>query len=173
MTVIPMILSRPPQSRQCSIQEPILKQVQDLNLIPRSLSVVAVLSCLYENKNCSVFLAARGILNPSSKYTRKDAHNALSDLRALEIFISGLGIERPGFALCTCDLPLAALWAGLNASEQRWKNQDRFTFTMSLIRIFFPGWEVMNVRSLPRNFEDNWWLEPKPNMKNRLRFRKD
>jgi hypothetical protein len=138
MTVAPMILSRSPQFKVRSIQEAILKQAQDLKLHARSLSVVAVLSCLYENKDGSGFGAARRVLKPSSKYTRADAHNAICDLRALEIFISGLGIERPGFSLCTCDLPLAAFWSGMNASGQRWEGSDRLTFTMSLTSDLFP-----------------------------------
>jgi hypothetical protein len=138
MASVPMILNRHPQAKLFAIQKAILKQAEDLNLLAHSLSVIAVLSCLYEEKDGSGFSAARRVLNPHSRYTRADAHNALCDLRALEIFTSSLGLEQPGFSLCTCDLPLAAFWSGLNASQQRWMDQDKLTFSMSLTPDLFP-----------------------------------
>jgi hypothetical protein len=103
----------------------------------RSLVVLAILSCLYERIDGSGFTAARKIIKPRTTYTRQNAYNALSDLRALEIFVSGLGFQRGPFALCTCDRAIAAFWCGLNAHDHRWEN-EQFSFTMGLTEDLFP-----------------------------------
>jgi hypothetical protein len=133
----PVVSQRLADSQLKKAQAEILKTAEASSLKMRSLVVLAILSCLYERIDGSGFMAARKIIKPRTTYTRQNAYNALSDLRALEIFVSGLGFQRGPFALCTCDRAIAAFWCGLNAHDHRWEN-EQFSFTMGLTEDLFP-----------------------------------
>ena len=138
--IAPRVAERVSDSRLLKIQSETLSSARELKLKFSSLAVLAVLACLYERRDGSGLLAARGILKPRSRYTAQDAYNALSDLRALELFVSGLGLERAPFALCTCDKSIAAFWCGLTAHTYDWKD-EKLTFTVSLSETLFPRLE--------------------------------
>jgi len=115
----------------------ILQRARRLKVKTGSLVTVAVLSCLYQRSDGSGFLAARKLLKPKKGYSRQHAYNALSDLRAIEMFTAGLGFQRERFALCTCDRAMAAFWSGLNVRFARWHN-ERPTFSITLTEDLFP-----------------------------------
>ncbi len=76
--------------------------------------------------------AARQDLNPAKKwlkpkntYTESNAFNALSDLRALDVLIAAItDFPEQHTALLTNDIPLAQLWAGLQAHSYRRQGND-------------------------------------------------
>jgi hypothetical protein len=137
MSVAPKVTFRLPGSQLLSTQKEIIRIAGKLGLKTHSLSVLTILACLYENADGSGFLAARRIIKPSTTYSAENAHNAIADLRALEIFILSHGLDREPLALCTCDRAIAALWCGLDAHGHRW-NDDVFSFTVSLSEHLFP-----------------------------------
>lgn len=138
MNVAPKVTFRLPTPQLLRTQKEILEIAGKLELKTHSLSVLAILACLYENVDGSGFLAARRIIKPRLAYTDQHAHNCIADLRALEIFMSGLGLDREPFALCTCDRAIAAFWCGLGAHAHRWNDDGTFSFTVSLTEHLFP-----------------------------------
>jgi hypothetical protein len=138
--IAPQVAERVADSHLHKIQSAILNQAKQFGLKLSSLVILTCLACLYERRDGSGLLAARRIIKPSRTYSEQDAHNALSDLRALELFASGLGLERESFALCTCDKSIAAFWSGLWAHSHRWEN-EKLTFTVSLSDALFPRLE--------------------------------
>lgn len=121
----------------------VLQASDSLGLNSRSLVVLAALSCLYESRDGAGFLVARQVLKPKANYQETDAYNALSDLRALELFIAISSIDAPKFHFCTCDRALAGLWCGLNPRNARWEN-DVLTFDMTLDKALFPRLPIEN-----------------------------
>ena len=134
---IPLVAHRVSDSRLEKVRAQILSTAKQLRLKTHSLAPLAVLSCLYEKVDGSGFLAARKLLKPGTTYTRKAAYNALSDLRAVEMFMASLGFNREPFAFCTCDRAIAAFWCGLNGHDSHWEN-ERPSFTVSLTEDLFP-----------------------------------
>src|ERR1041384_639157 len=137
LNVAPQLSERAADSRVLNIESEILNRGHELNLKSSSFVVLAALACLYERTDGSGFLAARRIIKPTKTFSPADAHNALSDLRALEFFVGGLGLGREPFALCTRDRAIAAFWCGLQAYGQRWQD-ERLSFTVSLTAELFP-----------------------------------
>ena len=132
------VVDRLEQSKLISTESEILTTAKELNLKPQSLTVMAILSCLYENSDGLGYKAAREIVKPKRIYTSQNAYNALADLRALEFFIHTLRLGREPFALCTCDKGLAAFWCGLNLHRAGWNTDGSFTFSVSLTEHLFP-----------------------------------
>lgn len=113
----PLIVNRVVDSELQVVQSQILEIANSLNLLGKSLAVLCVLACLYENKDGSGFLAARRLIKPKLNYTEENAYNALSDLRCLEFYIASCGFRNVVFSLCTCDRALAAFWSGIMPEE--------------------------------------------------------
>lgn len=137
--VAPVIASSVADLKLREVESFILQTVKDLSLDRKSLAVIAALSCLYQRRDGSGFLTARRILKPrpNGKYTPEDAHNALADLRSLELFIGSLGFRHDPFALCTCDKAIALFWCGLAPDGFEWKD-DNFSFNVTLSEHLFP-----------------------------------
>lgn len=116
----PKITNRVSSDRLAMVRDDILSLSSEFNLVPKSLVVLAVLSCLYEAQDGSGFLAARKVLKPSKRYDKKKAYNALSDLRLLYVYMFFLSLKRqPPPVLCTCDKGLAGFWSILNPQNVR------------------------------------------------------
>lgn len=112
----PLVTDGVPSQNLPKYESEIIKIAQETKLDLKSLSVLTVLSCLYDDGR-SGFTAARKILFKSrSNYTRTDAYNALADLNALRFFIGLLAPSESNnsepFALCTSDKALVLLWSG-------------------------------------------------------------
>ena len=135
--IAPKLTERVADPQLPKFQSEILELGHQLELRTTSLVVLAALACLYERRDGSGILAARKIIKPKRAYSPDDAYNALSDLRALEMFLSGLGLDREPFAFCTCDKAIAAFWCGLAAHSGQWID-ERFSFTVSLSDDLFP-----------------------------------
>ena len=137
--VAPVIASPVADSKLREVEAFILQAVEDLSLEKKSLAVIAALSCLYQKRDGSGFLTARRILKPrpNGMYTPQDAHNALADLRSLELFIGSLGFTHDPFALCTCDKAIALFWCGLAPYGFEWKDNN-FSFNVTLSEHLFP-----------------------------------
>jgi hypothetical protein len=81
-----------------------------------ALSLLAVLSCLYENQSGLPNSTGRGVLHPKINYSPQVAHNCLSDLLALELVLvsSSLGLGSNSFI--TGDKKLGRFWQSLEAT---------------------------------------------------------
>lgn len=93
----------------------VMAAAKDCNLPPLSLVVLAALSTIMTPNGKS---PARRLLKFDRSYTRKDAYNALADLRSLQILMYVFALfPNQRVMLCTADRDLALFWVGLHASN--------------------------------------------------------
>lgn len=134
--VVPLIKDGVPSERLSNVESEILEFAREIEIDLKSLTVLTVLSCLYDDGR-SGFPAARKILKPSSDYTEKLVYNALADLNALRLFIGTLALsespEYDSFAFCTSDKAIALLWSGFEFSDIKFDKDlgARSTFLLS------------------------------------------
>lgn len=134
------------------IEFEIIKIAQETKLDLKSLSVLTVLSCLYDNGR-SGFTAARKILFKSrAEYTKTDAYNALADLNALRFFIGTLALSESNksepFALCTSDKALVLLWSGFNFYNIKFVKDGGARSSFLLSENLFPRLSVTQRKEL-------------------------
>lgn len=131
MSVSPLLANRNSASMLRRIESKILDLCSDHKVSAFSFPTLAALSCLYETRDGTGQLIGRRVIKPSKPYLQEQAHNTLSDLRALELLAlsNGLGLGR--FAFCTQDKGLAALWCALKPEAARWEtNTARVKFQL-------------------------------------------
>ena len=133
--IAPLIASRVSSCDLSVLQNQILLQAKNCGLTT-TFSVLAALSCLYESNEA--FSVGRKLLKPCTNYTEKDAYNALSDLRAIEIVAVSRAAISEKFFLCTCDKALALLWCGLSPTNAEYMGSNSFTMTVNLNEKLFP-----------------------------------
>jgi hypothetical protein len=119
------------------VEEKILDRARALRLLNGSMIVIAALSCLYESKDGATPSVGRAILKPVRTFGLKEAHNAISDLRALELLVGGSALERGKVALCTLDRGLAAFWCALQVKNPVWEN-NALNYSFTLDEQIFP-----------------------------------
>jgi hypothetical protein len=102
-----------------------------------SFTLVAALSCLYEGNSNETRVAAKRVIKPRARYTAQHAHNALSDIRALELLGAGSALGGPTLSLCTRDRPLAAFWCHLGVKHSG-RAGNAFTVVYDLSPQLFP-----------------------------------
>lgn len=112
-----------------------------------SLSVVAALSCLYEDPQSPpgcVYRPGRAVLKPKPQYSEQDAYNANADLDALELLVSSttllVGYHGVFF---TEDVGLVAFWTALSAkhayAEPTSPGKARTTVVLTLTKALVPS----------------------------------
>jgi len=125
----------------------LLSAAQDADLDLCSLVVLAALSCLYEAQDGSEPMIGRRVIKPTPNYTQADAHNALSDLRSLEMLSLAIGLDGRSIGYCTRDKGLAAFWTYLRVSNPKWSG-NKFSATLSPAEQLFPRLGEAGVRDL-------------------------
>lgn len=112
----PLVTTRYSDNKLLEKEQEILQYAIDHELNGGSLSLLAVLSCLYEDSRGSRAAPGRGVLNPKVAYTAENAYNCLSDLFALELLVASSSFEIGHYAFITADKNLARFWQALDAS---------------------------------------------------------
>lgn len=102
-----------------------------------SFTLLAALSCLYEGNRSGTWVAAKRVIKPKARYTPQQAHNALSDIRALELLAAGSALGGPTLSLCTRDRALAAFWCHLGIKHSSLEG-NAFTVVYDLSPQMFP-----------------------------------
>jgi hypothetical protein len=152
LETVPLVIDRIPNERLEAVEAAILESASKHHVGPRSLVVMAVLSCLYEDLQGAKYSVGRHVLKPRQRYGQDDAYNALADLRNLELFIVSRGLPELGsFSLCTCDRALALLWCGLSARNVQASNSVMgcvIDFSVSLDHHLFPHLTEVNRQRL-------------------------
>lgn len=120
MATAPSIAERHSDDHIRKIELQLLENASRLKLKVRSLVVLACLACLYEAKDGATPSSARAVLKPKQIYDATQAHNAVSDLRSLELLVSTSAIGRETVALCTADRGLATFWCELGVRNPEW-----------------------------------------------------
>lgn len=137
VNVVPLIIHRYKEHELQKIEEKILKQASKSEIAEISFVLLAVISCLYEEKNGGGPRIGRKIIKPSKIYTKDMAHNALSDLRSLELLISVNTLNNKNIAFCTRDKNLTAFWCGIQNMNAH-RVEDNVTFNFEPGQQLFP-----------------------------------
>lgn len=119
----------------------------EIGLDAFSLPFIATLSCLYESHSGVELLVGRKLIKPSENYGKKQAHNTLSDLRALEYLALANGLGIGSFAFCTMDRALAAFWCALKFEAGEWSGEEA-NVNLSLEDGLFPALTVEELNEL-------------------------
>lgn len=147
LEVAPQLSHRASAVRAPELEKRVVAAARDFDLNLQTFVVLSALSCLYERQDGSEPMIGRGVLKPRSDYSSKDAHNAISDLRSLEMLAMAAGIDGPSIGYCTRDKDLAALWTNLRVSEPRWVG-NTFSATVSPAQEIFPRLDAEAVGKL-------------------------
>jgi hypothetical protein len=137
LEVAPWISDRKSNAVIRSVEGKILSRARALGLLNRSLVVIAVLSCLYESKDGSVPSGGRAIIKPKRTFGPNEAHNAISDIRSLELLAAASGLGLGSVALCTRDKGLVSFWRALQVKNPVWKGNS-LTYSLTLDKRLFP-----------------------------------
>lgn len=129
------------------LERTILQAARDYALSLHSFVVLAALSCLYEPQDGSEPMIGRGVIKPTPTYSAADAHNALSDLRSLELLALAVGLEGSSIGYCTRDKYLAAFWTYLRVNEPRWSDNS-FTAHLAPAPELFPRLDENALREM-------------------------
>lgn len=112
----PLVVQRVSVSDLISRERQIVSLAHSHGLTGGSLSLLAVLSCLYESDAGVPIAPGRGVLKPKTLYTADMAHNCLSDLLALELMVALASLLLGNGAFISADKNLGRFWQALGAT---------------------------------------------------------
>lgn len=115
MEVAPMINGPISDRRKIRLWNEVLEISRKHDIRKDSILMLVVLSII-SIPQCKS--PAHGIIKPSQSYDKESAYNALSDLRALDIFMNMMSFfPHEKIVFCTNDKALALFWTGIHASN--------------------------------------------------------
>ncbi len=135
--IAPEIAERRPRRELVAIRDRILDAAQRRRL-GASLVLIATLSCLYEGATEATASAARGVIKPKPRYGPRAAHNAVSDVRAVEMLAAGAPLGPETLGLCTGDRQLARFWDALGIMSATWSGNNACTVSQRMSSRLFP-----------------------------------
>ena len=148
MQAAPLVVQREKPERRGLLETKVLDLARQEGVKPSSLTVLALLSCIYDaNPTISTHRAAtpgRAVLKPKATFTREDAYNALTDLYFVELMLNAhAAFPDIQPVLYTRDVGIAAMWTVLQPGELTTEHlpQGRFrtTTTFNLTTGLFPA----------------------------------
>lgn len=145
--IAPEVAERRPRRELAAIRDRILDAAQR-NRLGASLVLIASLSCLYEGATEATASAARGVIKPTPRYGPRAAHNALSDVRAVEMLAAGAPLGPETLGLCTGDRRLARFWDALGIMSATWNGNNACTVSQRMSSRLFPILTEDQVREL-------------------------
>jgi hypothetical protein len=112
---MPLLANPTGRAARAGIWEQLIKLAREHGIATSSILFTAVLSATSATLRCN---PARTLLKPKSIYRERDAYNALSDLRALDMLIRASAFfPAENMAILTDDKALALLWTGLQVRD--------------------------------------------------------
>jgi len=93
---------------------------------------------LYEGATEATASAARGVIKPKLRYGPRAAHNAVSDVRAVEMLAAGAPLGPETLGLCTGDRRLARFWDALGIMSATWSGNNACTVSQRMSSRLFP-----------------------------------
>lgn len=148
MKAAPWVAQPTKASDRLALERKILELAAKEAIPVKSLPVVALLSCLYDNNPAlpkhRVFKPGRAVLKPSMDFGDADAYNALADMSFIELLWNAEALTpdvEP--VLYTQDVGIAAFWTALQASGHVLNDRGRgivsTTVHFSLTSDMFPA----------------------------------
>ena len=111
---VPLVRHAASPSKRLTLETDILNLAKQCGVSSKSLVVLAVISCIYDEKSPTGILPGRRLLKPKAVYSARAAYNAVMDIRFLTLLISGqASFKSDDLVLYTGDLGLAAFWSAL------------------------------------------------------------
>lgn len=153
METAPLIAERHRDNRLPEIARQVIETAGRFRLKGHSLVVLACLACLYEAKDGARPSSARRVLKPKKTYSAAQAHNAISDLRSLELLASTSAMGQAPVALCTADRGLAAFWCELGVRNPEWTSAHSFRFDFHPDHRLFPRVSAAEWSQLMKDLE--------------------
>ncbi len=121
---------------------------------PSPFVMLAALSSLYESASGEQPSIGRSIIKPKPQYATADAHNAVSDLRSLELLLCTFQFQSPAATFCTRDKALTEFWVAIKASEVC-KSGTGISFHAKLEPELFPRLPVERLGQLAERLVQN------------------
>ncbi len=155
--VSPLLVDRKSDQELRKVEKDLFSICRKNKLDVYSLPLLIALSCLYESKQGNEPLIGRKVLKPSLNYCNKDAHNTVSDLRALENLALSNGLGLGNLTFCTRDKHLAALWCSLDFSRVTWHSGSSgdVSLNLELKNDLFPRLKEHEIVELRSRIENN------------------
>jgi hypothetical protein len=122
LAAVPLVVQRVSTSELISREREVLSLAQSHGLTGGSLSLLAVLSCLYESDTHTSAAPGRGVLKPKAAYTADMAHHCLSDILALELMVALSSFQLGNGAFISADQKLGRFWQALGATSTEPRN---------------------------------------------------
>jgi hypothetical protein len=119
------------------VEQFVLKSATDLHSGSSQFVVLVALSCLYESADGATPSIGRKLMKPHSSFSPADAHNVLSDLRALEFLLQSSRIAGQTAAFVTRDKFLTAFWCEVQPSDVK-STHPRLRFNVQLSQNLLP-----------------------------------
>lgn len=116
LQVVPLVAVRSSSRELLEKEKTIIASAKSCNMAGSPLSLLAVLSCLYESRSGIPASTGRGVLHPKVHYPVQMAHNCLSDLLALELVLVSSSLGLGSNAFISGDKKLGRFWQSLGAT---------------------------------------------------------
>jgi hypothetical protein len=146
----PLITNRVKQGCENNIKEKLIKAAKESNLELNSITFVVTLSCLYDDPHGIKRSIGREVLKPN----KSKIHNALSDIRSIEMtVINQILFGNQSFSLATRDHGLTSLWCALLPRGNMFNDND-IRFNFNLPGALFPRLnndEIIEIEDLIKN----------------------
>lgn len=136
--VAPLIADVVAANDRSDIESKIIDVSRELHVGSSRLVLLAALACLYESRSGNPPSIGRKVVKPSPDFSSRDAHNVISDLRALEFLIQVSQLPGPSVAFATRDKALAAFWCAIQPANIE-KLDSKYKFDVSLKETLMPG----------------------------------
>lgn len=142
LATAPLIRESVARNELQKIMNEIFRIAADLGLQFKSLPLLAVLSCLFEDQRISGFNAGRELLKlRGGDYTEEKAYNTLSDMRGIMFYLAFRAIAEkinvPPLAYCTADKAALLFGCGLDFKNIEFRGNQLY-LTISLNDYLFP-----------------------------------
>ncbi len=131
------LLTALPENKLGEVEEILFSISKGLNPKPSPFVILAAVSCLYEDPKNPELNIGRNILKPKKNYSESSAHNAVSDLRALELLLCFQQLLGPPPVFCTRDKALVNFWIAIQHTRVT-RSEGGFEFTLRFKNSLFP-----------------------------------
>ena len=135
-----------------TIEDTLLMVSRSLEPKPSLFVVLAALSCLYENSKDPAANIGRNILKPKRDYSELSAHNAISDIRALELLLIFQNLQVRPPIYCTRDKALKDFWVAVNPTQVV-RSEGGCEFKLRFRKELFPRLTYKECESLIERLE--------------------
>lgn len=145
LRAVPLVVNRAKRERRLSVERDVMRMAREEKVHSHSLVVFALLSCIYDGHHSlpahRVATPGRAVIKPSTRFSDKDAYNAMADLFFVELMSNVLALFRDmPPVLYTRDIGLASFWSALQPMtlevEPRLNGKVVTSGTFQLARLF-------------------------------------